>query len=91
MLKLIEFADRDEHRRRLTLLSQHNTLVAMLSTGHEFVEMITGFWHRERKRHGSDVTPGSRHFDGAARARGRANRYCAVTEAAGTYVMALYC
>lgn len=62
MLKLIQFADRDEYRRGLTLLSQHNTLVAMLSTGHEFVEMITSFWHRERERHGSDVTPGSRHL-----------------------------
>lgn len=69
MLKLIQFIDRDEYRRGLTLLGQHDTLVTTLSTGHEFVEMITGLWHRKRECHSSDATPGSRHFIGAARAR----------------------
>ena len=56
MLKFIELGHRDEDRRRLTMLRQHDPLVIALRTGNELVKMVTRLWQRERNRHTGDST-----------------------------------
>jgi hypothetical protein len=56
-LEFIKLIHRDEHRRRLPVLGQHNTLMAAPGTIDQLGEMTASLRNRARKRHSSTVPP----------------------------------
>jgi len=56
VLKFIELGNRDEDRRRLTVLCQHNPLMILVCAGNELVKVVTCLRQRELKRHIGDST-----------------------------------
>jgi hypothetical protein len=56
-LQFIKLIHRYEHRRRLPVLGQHNTLMAAPGTIDQLGEMTAGLRNRARERHSSTVQP----------------------------------
>jgi|SRR3984885_13499935 len=71
LLEFIELIHRYEHRCGLSVLGQHNTLMAAPGTVDQFGEMAAGVRNRTRERHSSTVQLDAVSADWARRQRMR--------------------